>query len=90
MGDCDDDDDEDDDDDDNDDEDDDDNDNLLVHLCIMGMASTSDSFVFIYFGAQHTQHSYNGQSIYKKTGLEVCHLRFVHEHFPPSILWKFW
>ena len=40
-----------------DDDDDDVDNNLLVHLCIMGMASTSDSFVFIYFGAQHTQSS---------------------------------
>ena len=31
--------------------------NLWVHLCIMGMASTSDSFVFIYFGAQHIRNT---------------------------------
>ena len=35
---------------------DDDDTNLWVHLCIMGMASTSDSFVFIFFGGQHIRN----------------------------------
>ena len=52
---------------------DDDDTNLWVHLCIMGMASTSDSFVFIYFGAQHirnTKHKTTQHTTNDKRGLQ--------------------
>ena len=68
--------------------DDDDASNLWVHLCIMGMASTSDSFVFIFFGA-HTHMPHNRLIIIQQqTILKTRPILFPGEHF--SSREKFW
>ena len=67
---------------------DDDDTNQWVHLCIMGMASTSDSFVFIFFGA-HTHMPHNRLIIIQQqTILKTRPILFPGEHF--SSREKFW